>query len=122
MAKGNAGKWPDWEESNLFLLLESAAASPALDWIPPLADRRVRNALAHGQPHIVLDLDECRFHDRKIKVTWEFDDFFQYTKYLTLTARVLSEFEVVLGHVQAHTLVEQTWSRFASGSTQARNP
>lgn len=112
-AKGNIKKWQDWENMNLFQLLEAATASLTLNWIPPFIDRHVRNALAHGQPEINLDRGECRFHDKKTTVTWRFDDFFKKTKQLTLEARVLLEFEAIRGHVQAQALVEALWKRFA---------
>lgn len=114
-AKGNMKQWEDWEKTTLFQLVESAAASLTLNWIPPFIDRHVRNALAHGQPEINLDLDECRFHDQKATVVWKFDEFFANTKRLTLTARVLLEFEAIRSHVQAQGLVEALWKPFASG-------
>lgn len=113
-AKGNMKQWPDWEKTNLFQLLEAAAASLTLNWIPPFINRHVRNPLAHGQPEINVDLGECRFHDQKATVVWKFDEFFANTKRLTLTARVLLEFEAIRSHVQAQGFAEALWKRFGS--------
>ena len=78
-----------------------------------MINRNVRNALAHGQPEINLDLQECRFHDRTATVIWKIHEFFENARELTLSARALAEFESILGLVQIQVLVTTLWGNLA---------
>jgi len=118
-AAGGTKKWTDWERTTLFELLKEAEASPRLNWIPSLIDRHVRNALAHGEPEINLDHQECRFHDRNVTVAWKIDQGFEETRRLTLAVRALMEFESILQVVQARVLVTALWGNLASASRRS---
>jgi hypothetical protein len=109
-------KWADWQKTTLFELLGQAEASPRLNWIPPYVERHVRNALAHGEPEINLDRQECRFHDRNVSVAWDINQFFEKTRQLTLVVRALMEFESILQLVQTRTLVATLWGGLAAHS------
>jgi hypothetical protein len=117
IACGGKKSWTDWEKTSLFKLLKEAEASPRLNWIPPLLERHVRNALAHGQPEINLDAQECRFHDREVTVAWKMPEFFEKTRTLTLAARALFEFESILSLVQVRFLVGRLWGGLAAAAT-----
>jgi hypothetical protein len=110
----SAKKWIDWEKVSLFDLLKQAETSPQLNWIPPLIERRVRNALAHGEPEVNQDHLECRFHDRNVTVAWKIADFFENTKRLTLTVCALMQFESILQLVQVRILITNLWGGLAS--------
>jgi hypothetical protein len=112
-AAGTAKKWAEWQKATLFELLAQAEASPRLNWIPTYIDRHVRNALAHGEPEINLDRQECSFHDRNATVAWEINCFFEKTRHLTLVVRALLEFDSILKFVQTRTLVATLWSGLA---------
>lgn len=115
-AAGSAKKWTDWEKVTLFDSLKQAEASSQLNWIPPLIERHVRNALAHGEPEVNLDHQECRFHDRNVTIVWKIAEFFENARRLTLTVRALMEFESILQLVQVRVLVTNLWGNLASAS------
>jgi len=118
-AAGTTKKWAEWQKAMLFELLAQAEASPRLNWIPPYVERHVRNALAHGEPELNLDRQECRFHDRNVTVAWEINQFFENTRQLTLVVRALLEFDSVLKLVQTRTLVSALWGGLAAHSQGA---
>lgn len=109
IAKGSDRAWSEQERRNLFQLLEAATISSKLAWVAPLIDRHVRNALAHGQPEVNLNTNECRFHDRTDTVTWSMSEFFEKTKQLTLATRALMELEPIMQMIQTQTLVTTLW-------------
>jgi hypothetical protein len=52
-------------------------------------DRRIRNALAHVTPAIDLDRRRCTFRDRDKTVDLSFNELFDQTMRLTVTALCL---------------------------------
>ena len=110
---GSTRKWAEWQKTTLFELLAQAEASPRLNWIPPYLERHVRNAVAHGEPEINLDRQECRFHDQNVTVAWDITEFFERTRQLTLVVRASMEFESILQLVQTRTLVATLWGGLA---------
>jgi hypothetical protein len=111
IVKGEYEPWTDQQGQTLFQLLEAATASSRLACIPPLIDRHVRNALAHGQPELIPDSSECRFHDQNKTVTWKMNEFFDKTKQLTLGTCALTELEAIMHMVQTQSLVATLWQR-----------
>ena len=118
---GTTKKWSEWEKATLFELLAQAEASPRLNWIPPHVERHVRNALAHGEPELNLDRQECGFHDRNVTVAWDINQFFERTRQLTLVVRASMEFESILRLVQTRTLVATLWGALAPESQTTSN-
>jgi hypothetical protein len=114
IAQGTARPWIEQENRNLFQLLEAATISNRLSWVPPLIERHVRNALAHGQPELNFDSAECTFRDRISTVTWKMQEFFEKTKELTLAIRALMELEAIIQMVQTQSLVTTLWRRAQS--------
>lgn len=112
-ASGFAKDWTAWQKTTLFDLLSKADASPHLNWIPSAINRHVRNALAHGEPELNPDTQECRFHDRDVTVRWKVDHFFERARHLTLTSRALLEFESLVQLTQARALVATLWGGFS---------
>jgi hypothetical protein len=117
-AQGKNGAWADQEKRNLSELLEAAALIPSVASITTFIDRHVRNALAHGQPELILDLSECNFHDRGVTVTWKVNEFFEKTKDLSFAAYALLEFDLVLRLVQTRSLVAELWQRAKAESSR----
>jgi hypothetical protein len=111
IAQGSGRPWIEQESRKLFQLLEAATISGKLTWVPPLLDRHVRNALAHGQPELNLDAAECLFHDRTVTVTWSMNEFFEKTKQLTLATRALMELESIMQMLQTQSLVTTLWQQ-----------
>jgi hypothetical protein len=108
-ANGETKKWVDWQKCSLFELLKYAESNLKLGWIPPLIERHVRNALAHGQPEINVDSQQCKFHDSSVTIAWSISEFYEKSRSLTLAARALLEFESILRLVQVRVLVENLW-------------
>lgn len=119
MSQGVTTPWVEQEKRNLYRLLEAAKTSSTLSWLPPLIDRHVRNALAHGVPGMNLDKDECRFHDSTHTVTWKTAEFFEKTKQLTLVTRALMELEGIIQLVQLQIMVGRWWQ---GAQSQQQNP
>ena len=61
-------------------------------------DHRIRNALAHGVPAIDLDRRRCTFRDRDQPVELSFDELFDQTMRLTVTALCLLSIDQRLQH------------------------
>jgi hypothetical protein len=73
-------------EKNIGSLLGGAKTSQVLRDVAQALDLRIRNALAHGVPAIDLDRQSCTFRDRDQPVTLSFDELFDQTMRITVTA------------------------------------
>jgi hypothetical protein len=76
-------------EKNLGSLLGSGKTNQILRDVAQAFDHRIRNALAHGVPAIDLDRRRCTFRDRDQPVELSFDELFDQTMRLTVTALCL---------------------------------
>lgn len=76
-------------EKNLDSLLGSAKTNQALRDLAQALDRHIRNALAHSVPAIDLDRRLCTFKDADRTVDLSFDELFDQTMRLTVTALCL---------------------------------
>jgi hypothetical protein len=85
-ASGERHCHSDIQEKNFASLLGSAKVHQALQGLAGALDRHVRNALAHGVPEINWDRRTCMFRDRDQQVELTFNEFFDKTMGLTVTA------------------------------------
>ncbi len=92
----------DVQEKNLDSLVGSGKTSEILRDVSQALDRRIRNALAHGVPAIDLDQRRCTFRDRDKPVDLSFDELFDQTMRLTVTALCLLSID---------QRVQQQWMR-----------
>ena len=109
-ADGKAKPWAEYERESFNNLLQAAAVRPELEPLARLADRRVRNALAHGRPLIDWKSLECTFHDRHSTVKWDFNHFFDETKRLASGTLALLKFEIIFRHAQMEASAHSYWT------------
>lgn len=107
---GKAKSWDEWERESFNNLLQAAGARSELEPLARLADRRVRNALAHGRPLIDWQSLECTFHDRHSTVKWDCGHFFSETKRLASGTLALLRFEIIFKHAQLEASAHSFWT------------
>jgi len=106
-----AKPWPEWEREGLYSLLAIADKTPVLLPVSAVAERNVRNALAHGHPLVSGKDWSVSFHDRERTIPWTLSEFFQRTRALTMAAVALSQAEVVLEMLCMRHHLHSTWKR-----------
>ena len=97
--------WSEWKIERLNNLLEIARTNSSLAPLVGGIDRQVRNALAHGAPLIDMRTGSCTFDDSGRKIQWTFQEFFEKTRSLTVTAVALTSLEPFLEYAHVYWLV-----------------